>query len=219
MPFRRDMASKTLLAVAAALEEHWDELSNDYQQEITRLIMHYGGEISRQTPPNRASLMAALLEGIGQLSDLPGPVAGALADGTRTSTAILVRVTDDERDKVLTCWSSGADPAQRGGPWEVFRTAAWPPKSCLRARRPRSGRATGRGSAVGTGDEGGAGSDHSASYRRSSRGASAKLRRFANVYFPGVIQLTQKMVPLIIHVAREAAVATVVIRREREISR
>lgn len=267
MPYRRDQAVQTIVAVAAALRANWPALSAQTQATVRAIITELGPEIYDTDPLNRGGRMIALLDAIASLSPLPGAVLDALKAGEGISPAF-VKVSEAQRDQALAALQTvhdgrryaeptaladalrpkiariyrDLDPDTRGR-WEAldrtyaaggsavayldavdallserlpfvreainagkswsavtYRSAAKPPQpkspfddGTFESIRPNTG--TGQGS-----DE------------TRSAGPPARVRRFANVYFPAQVHVAQQGVPLIVHIAQQGAAGTVTVR-------
>jgi hypothetical protein len=118
MPYRRDLAVQTVVAVAAALRAHWDILDAGTQAATRRMIGEFGPEIYDADALNRAGRMIALLDALSALPGLPGPVLDALRAGEGVSAAF-IKITDAQRDQALDALRAVHDARRYTAPVEL----------------------------------------------------------------------------------------------------
>lgn len=273
MPYRRDLAVQTVLSVLAALKEGWAQLGADAREALCRIVDEGGHDLYRANALNRATSCVRILDGIATLPDLPLTVTKELTAGAGIATVALVRVTDEERDRVLDALARVYDARRYADPWalaselhgrisrakgqldadtrrrwEVLDAAGgdpvkyldqlvpllgdrlpfvreaidagktWEPTHLSAARPPTAAR-----DGFGPPDNSDAGFDSLTlgvpkgltpeGPPPSAQTAPARVQRSANVYFPDTLQLGQKRVPLIVHIARKAAEGTVTVKQ------
>ncbi len=182
MSFARSQAAATLHAVLSVLNRQWATLDDEARRKIEALIRQCGPGIISPPTSDEIRPILNILEGLWAIQEHLPPGAGAALDAVCGSPdEFTLRLTSEDRQTLLDDLIALVD-------FRVYRTA---------------------GSVYFEGDivyGSFAGADQLPTIDSpASIEATTRVSRYANVYFPSALVVTQRRVPLIVHLARERA--------------
>ncbi len=184
--FARSKAAETLHTVLGILHRRWFTLDDAAHREIEARIQQYGPDVINPATSDEIRPLLSLLESLRAIQEqLPPGVGAALDAAWGAADEFTLRLTSEERRMLQEDMIALVD-------FRVYRRLR-------EVATPSSGIEALAGHTE----------EREQPAEASTPEFTRRVTRYANVYFPSALVVTQQRIPLIVHLARERAATSV----------